>query len=116
MFRGGKGGETNDLFRGGSIHEITFDGFVFGNSPKFRNYPLVGVDLWDRKQIHRSKAVHSRFPKNPRSRADASMSAVDGSTALHLATQQGKLQVARQLGGTVEAHLFRGFWQLIGVP
>ena len=28
---GGKGGETNDLFRGGSIHEITFDGFVFGN-------------------------------------------------------------------------------------
>ena len=46
-FGGGKGEETNDLFRGGSIHEITFDGFIFGNPPKFRNYPLVGVDLWD---------------------------------------------------------------------
>ena len=87
---GAKGGETNDLFRGGSIHEITFDGFVFWESSGFRNYPLVGVDLWDQKQIHRSKRFST---KNPRSCADASISAVDGSTALHLATQQGKLQV-----------------------
>lgn len=63
----------------------------FGNPPKFRNYPLVGC--WSLGHIHKSTAPKRCLTDFPRSRADASISAMDGSTALHLATQQGKLQV-----------------------